>query len=85
LTYRIEFRRAAAKELAALPRAARERVDACILSLASNPRPPGVKKLSGEESFYRVREGDYRIVYTIEDRVLLVLVVRIGHRREVYR
>jgi mRNA interferase RelE/StbE len=61
------------------------RVDARILALAEEPRPPGVVKMQGAEGYYRLRIGDYRVVYAIEDDVLLVLVVRIGHRREVYR
>jgi len=69
----------------ALPQDVRQRIDARIQSLADNPRPPGVEKLGGEERLYRVRVGDYRVVYSIEDDVLLVLVVRIGHRGEVYR
>ena len=53
--------------------------------LADNPRPRGVEKLEGRENRYRIRVGDYRVIYEIHDEVLLVLVVRIGHRREVYR
>ena len=53
--------------------------------LANNPRPPGCDKLAGLDDLYRIRVGDYRIVYQIQDAVLLVLVVKIGHRREVYR
>jgi len=53
--------------------------------LANNPRPFGSDKLAGPEELYRVRVGDYRIVYQIQDEALLVLVVKIGHRREVYR
>jgi mRNA interferase RelE/StbE len=61
------------------------RVDARILALAEDPRPPGVVKMQGAEGYFRIRIGDYRVVYAIEDDVLLVLVVRIGHLREVYR
>ena len=53
--------------------------------LAANPRPPGVEKLAGPDDFYRIRVGDYRIIYQIQDDVLMILVVKIGHRREVYR
>ena len=53
--------------------------------MAENPRPQGVQQLSGEEGIFRIREGDYRIIYRIEQEVLTVLVVKIGHRREVYR
>lgn len=53
--------------------------------LEDNPRPPGVKMLKGQREHWRIRVGDWRILYTIEDRALIVLVIRIGHRREVYR
>ena len=55
-----------------------------IDALANHPRPHGVEKLKGESNFYRVRSGDYRIIYQIKDKVLLVLLIKIGHRREVY-
>ncbi len=54
-------------------------------ALAANPRPKGVKKLTGLDNLYRIRAGDYRIVYQIRDDRLIVLVVRIGHRKDVYR
>lgn len=60
------------------------RLDQAILSLAENPRPPGCVKLQGQP-YHRIRVGDYRIVYQIKDDVLIVLVVSIGHRREIYR
>jgi len=56
-----------------------------IDALSGDPRPPGVEKLRGAENLWRVRVGDYRIIYTVRDEVVLVLVIRIGHRREVYR
>jgi len=83
-SYSIEIKRSAAKELAELPKQDRLRVIARIEQLAHDPRPSGSEKLSGRER-YRVRQGDYRILYEIHDHVLLVMVVRIGHRREVYR
>lgn len=55
------------------------------MTLEANPRPPGAKKLRGESDLWRVRVGDYRILYSIEEARLVVLVVKIGHRREVYR
>ena len=61
------------------------RIQDKIDALADNPRPPGTVKLTAEDNLYRVRVGDYRIVYRIEDRRLVVLIVRIGHRREIYR
>jgi mRNA interferase RelE/StbE len=83
--YAVQILPRAARELAAVPLDDRQRIDARIHALAGNPRPPGVEKLAGEEALYRVRVGDYRVVYSIQDAVLLVLVVRIGHRGEVYR
>ena len=83
--YRIEILSSAAREIRTLPVPSRLRVDACILGLAANPRPPGVKKLQGTEDLWRIRAGDYRIVYRIRDRVLCILIVRVAQRRDVYR
>ena len=80
-SYRLLIKPSAVKEIEALPKTDRRRVVAKIESLAGNPRPPGCEKLSGHDQ-YRVRQGSYRILYSIEDRNL---VVRVGHRREVYR
>ncbi len=83
--YRIEIKRSAAKEIEAIGRLRdRQRVVARIMRLAEDPRPPGATKLTGKEA-YRIRQGDYRMVYTIADDVLVVEVIRVGHRREVYR
>ena len=84
-TYRIEFRPAALRDLEGFDKTARVRLGRKIEKLATNPRPSGVKKLAGEDGLWRVRVGDYRIIYRIEDDRLVVLVIRIGHRREVYR
>ncbi len=84
-TYRIELRPAARRTLAGLAREAQERIRHAIDALAATPRPPSTVKMHGSDGYYRLRVGDYRVVYAIEDAVLLVLVVRIGHRREVYR
>jgi mRNA interferase RelE/StbE len=83
--YRVELTKSAAKLIEKLPTDVRKRVITKMEMLADNPRPPGAEKLAGEENAYRVRTGDYRIVYEIHDRVLVVLVVNVGHRREVYR
>jgi mRNA interferase RelE/StbE len=83
--YRVEIARRALKSLQALPRAEQQRVRAAIELLADTPRPPGCVALKGETSAYRVRVGNYRVVYEIHDRRLLIQVVRIGHRRQVYR
>ena len=83
-SYSLEIKRSAAKELAQLPLKDRGRVVARIQALADDPRPVGAEKLSGQER-YRVRQGDYRILYEIEDQILRIMVVKIGHRRDVYR
>ncbi len=77
--------KAAARDLRALPANILKRVDARILSLAEKPRPDGVKKLVGSEDLYRMRIGDYRMIYEIQDAVILVSIIRVRHRREVYR
>ncbi len=84
MTYAVIIKRSAEKELDALPKGVQERVLARLLALEENPRPPGVKKLQGQES-YRLRAGDYRILYTVDDKSKKVLVLAIGNRREVYR
>ncbi len=61
-----------------------KRIKAAILSLEENPRPPGVEKLTNKDA-YRIRVGDYRIIYTIKDKILLVTVIDAGHRREIYK
>jgi len=83
--YRIEFKPSAAKALEALPRRDQRRLLAKIEVLSVTPRPAGCEKLEGLPDLYRIRSGDYRIIYQIYDESLLVLIVRIGHRREVYR
>ena len=83
-SYRLLIKPSAAKELEALPRKDRSCIVAKTEGLADNPRPPGLEKLSGEEK-YRLRQGDYRVLYSIQDASTTVTVVKIGHRREVYR
>ncbi len=83
--YEIEFLRSAAKELAALPRATQERIAGVIDKLRSDPRPPGAKALQSDGKYLRLRVGDYRVIYQVADERLIVLVVKIGHRREVYQ
>ncbi|MBP7639135.1 MAG: type II toxin-antitoxin system RelE/ParE family toxin [Lentisphaerae bacterium] len=73
------------KGIERLPDDIRGRIVRRLKSLEEDPRPPGVAKLSGAEDLYRVRAGDWRIVYAVRDRELVVVVIRIGHRREVYR
>jgi len=83
--YRIELTHSAQRDLASLPRKARTRLGAKIDALAQNPRPHGSKKLKGEENQYRIRVGEYRVIYSIFDDRLVVLVLRIGDRKSVYR
>jgi mRNA interferase RelE/StbE len=85
MTYRIEFVKQAAKQFKALPTQEQQRLQYKIDALEIEPRPSGVVKLAGEEDLYRIRVGDYRIIYRIQDNQFLILVVKIGHRREVYR
>ena len=84
MTYQVLIRSSAEKEMDALPRAAHARIAAKISSLAGNPRLSGCKKLTGADG-YRIRVGDYRVIYTVEDKIVLVTVVGVGHRRDVYR
>lgn len=83
--YTVEISRRAVKAIARLERADQVRIRAAIDLLADEPRPPGCVKLAGEPSAYRVRVGDYRIVYDVIDDRLVIQVVRIGHRRDIYR
>lgn len=85
MKYRVELAPLARKQLAALDRPIRARVVDKLETLADNPRPSGCKQLKGDDNLWRVRVGDYRVVFAIYDDVLLVLVARIAHRREVYR
>lgn len=85
MKYTITFKDSARKELYALPDKSLKRVAIAINGLSENPRPAGVLKMKGKnESFWRIRIGDYRVVYVIEDAIQVVSIRRIGHRREVY-
>ncbi len=84
-SYRIEIAPAALRELKKLAQGVREQIAPDIDALATEPRPSGVVKLEGKSDFYRFRSGDYRIVYSIQDEALIVLVVKVANRREVYK
>ncbi|TXK19763.1 type II toxin-antitoxin system RelE/ParE family toxin [Homoserinibacter sp. GY 40078] len=84
MSYRIELSPAAARALRGVDPQDRARIQGVIRLLAEDPRPPGARKLQGRDG-YRVRVGDYRILYTIDGGVLLVVVVALGHRSDVYR
>ena len=83
--YQIQLTKTAEKQLRRLPKKDLRRIDAKIRELAKNPYMDGSGKLMGAVDLRRVRAGDYRIVYSVESTILVVTVVRIGHRREVYR
>ena len=85
MAYTIEFLKTAEKELAAFPQDAQRQIARKIEALRGNPRPPGVKLLHATERFYRLRVGDYRVIYLIEGRRLVILVIKIGHRKDVYK
>jgi mRNA interferase RelE/StbE len=85
LKYRVELLPSAARALRKLDRRTQLRVEQKIAALADDPRPSGVKLLSSEERIYRLRAGDFRILYQVNDKVLVILVIAIGHRRDVYR
>ena len=83
MSYEVLILRRAQKELAGLPKADYERVRDAVMALAENPRPVGCKKLVGREG-WRIRSGDYRVIYEIDDAAQKVTVLHIGHRRDVY-
>lgn len=85
VTYRIDFAPAATRQLRKLDPVARRRIQAAIELLGTDPRPAAAKRLVGGGGEWRVRTGDYRIIYEIHDQNLLVLVVALGHRRDIYR
>ncbi|HLG12950.1 MAG TPA: type II toxin-antitoxin system RelE/ParE family toxin [Blastocatellia bacterium] len=85
-SYRLQIKKSASKELESVgAKKDRQRLVRAINALATDPRPRGCEKLSGEENKYRVRQGNYRIVYSVDDHARLVLVTKIGDRKEVYR
>lgn len=83
--HEIRIARRAARALSALERREQQRIRAAMELLAGNPRPPACVAMSGERDVYRVRVGNYRIVYEVIDAMLIIHVVRVGHRRDVYR
>ncbi|MFC7375677.1 type II toxin-antitoxin system RelE/ParE family toxin [Brachybacterium sp. GCM10030267] len=84
MRYRVVFTSAAARQVKKLPRPARERVLAAVEDLAANPRPHGATKLVGERTAWRIRAGDYRVIYDVLDEELTVTIVRAAHRRDAY-
>lgn len=82
--YEIFFKESVEKDLRSIPKKDLKKILLRIETLAKDPRPPGYEKLSGQEK-YRIRQGTYRIIYSIQDQELLVWVVKVGHRKDVYR
>ncbi len=85
MPYTVEIPKSVKKEIAALPRPIGQRLMDAVRGLAVDPRPDGCAKLAGFRDTYRIRVGDYRVVYEVHDRVLLVLLLWVAHRREAYR
>lgn len=85
MTYQTEFSSSARRQLKKLPSDIQLEIREAVNQLATTPRPMGIEKMSGNEDLYRIRVRDYRIIYEIYDEVLVVVVVKVGHRREVYR
>ncbi len=83
--YGIRFAESAARSLRRLPAGVRDRIAVKIEALANNPYPPGTRKITGEEHSYRIRIGDYRVVYDVLEDAVVVMVLRAGHRKDVYR
>jgi mRNA interferase RelE/StbE len=83
-SYSLFFKKSAERDLRKIPKADLQRITQRIKELAATPRPSGIEKLAGQDS-YRIRQGDYRIVYTVDDGQKLIEIIKIGHRREVYR
>jgi mRNA interferase RelE/StbE len=85
MSYAVRIKQSALRAMDRLPKPDRSKVDERIRTLSNSPRPPGCLKLAGQENLWRIRVGDYRVVYEIRDKELIVLVVSVAHRREVYR
>lgn len=84
VSYKLLFKRSAEKELRKIAKPDLRRVVNTIQALAHHPRPPGVRMLRGPERYWRIRQGDYRIIYEVNDAAGQITVIKVGHRREVY-
>ncbi|MFZ4675477.1 MAG: type II toxin-antitoxin system RelE family toxin [Nodosilinea sp.] len=83
--YEVEFKASAAKEFRKLPPDIKARIRKAIGALQADPRPAGVKKLAGETNLYRIRIGEFRVIYEIDDEAKILVVTRVRHRRDVYQ
>ena len=84
MAYTLEIEPRARRQIRALPRDVQQRITEALAQLAEQPRPPNAKRLIGHDHTYRLRLGRYRILYEVEDRIRVILVIEVGHRREVY-
>jgi mRNA interferase RelE/StbE len=85
MTYKVEITPAAQRTIKKFPKNIQRKLIEIIELLAEDPRPVGVVKLSTTENLYRVRTGDYRIIYEIQDQILLIIITKVGHRKDVYK
>lgn len=85
VSYEIEISRSAEKQLGGLDRTTQKRILRAILNLADEPRPRGARKLAGYDDVYRIRIGQYRVIYSVSDGKLIVIILKVGHRKTVYR
>ncbi|AEG01822.1 type II toxin-antitoxin system RelE family toxin [Methylomonas methanica] len=85
MAYRIEFKQGVEKDLAKIPKALALKILDRIAALSEEPRPDGCKKLKGSENTYRIRVNDYRVVYSIIDQKLVIQIIKIGHRKDIYQ
>ncbi|MBI3999074.1 MAG: type II toxin-antitoxin system RelE/ParE family toxin [Candidatus Omnitrophica bacterium] len=83
-SYNVLFKRSAEKELRGISKPHLAKIVEKIKTLSQNPRPQGIQLLKGEDRYFRLRQGDYRIIYEIDDTNQIILIIKIGHRREVY-
>ena len=83
--FEIEYTKAARKDLRKLDQATRDRIGASIDHLASDPHPPGSRKMVGSEALFRIRVGDYRVIYEVRNKLLTVFIIKVGHRGNIYR
>ena len=82
--YKVLIKPSAVKELKKIPKKQLQKITERIQTFSTDPRPPGCEKLAAQNA-YRIRQGTYRIIYTIEDDQLIILIIKIGHRRDIYR
>ena len=85
MSYRLEFKPTARKSLAKIPTVHADRIRKALDLLGENPLPPGNRKIVGSEAKYRIRIGDYRVIYEIKDNQLVIFIIRIAHRKDIYR